>query len=62
MSCSSLIHGDCLYMMPELMQGSVDAIVTDPLYGLTGDGKCGFMGKEWDGCVLESNRKRNTSR
>ena len=51
MSCSSLIHGDCLYMMPELAQDSVDAIVTDPPYGLTGDGKGGFMGKEWDGCV-----------
>ena len=46
-----LIHGDCLYMMPELLPDSVDAIVTDPPYGLTGDGKGGFMGKEWDGCV-----------
>ena len=48
---SRLIHGDCLCEMPELQPDSVDAIVTDPPYGLAGGGKGGFMGKEWDRCV-----------
>jgi site-specific DNA-methyltransferase (adenine-specific) len=37
-----ILHGDCLEMMPTLDTDSVDAIVSDPPYGL------GFMGKEWD--------------
>lgn len=37
-----LLHGDCLEVMPTLDADSVDAIVTDPPYGL------GFMGKDWD--------------
>jgi len=37
-----LIHGDCLEVMPTLDAESIDAIVTDPPYGLE------FMGKEWD--------------
>lgn len=47
----SIKEGDCLDLMPTLPPDSVDAIVTDPPYGLTGGGKGGFMGKEWDGCV-----------
>ena len=35
-------HGDCLTVMRSLPDQSVDAIVTDPPYGLE------FMGKEWD--------------
>jgi DNA modification methylase len=35
-------HGDCLAVMAGLPDASVDAIVTDPPYGL------GFMGKAWD--------------
>lgn len=38
----TLWHGDCLDVMRELPDASVDAIVTDPPYGL------GFMGREWD--------------
>ncbi|QOC56009.1 methyltransferase [Gordonia phage Clown] len=38
----TLYHGDCLEVMRELPDGSVDSIVTDPPYGL------GFMGREWD--------------
>lgn len=38
----SVHHGDCLEVMAELPEASVDAIVTDPPYGLE------FMGKEWD--------------
>jgi DNA modification methylase len=38
-----LIHcGDCLKIMPTLDENSIDAIVTDPPYGLS------FMGKDWD--------------
>lgn len=37
-----LISGDCIEAMRELPDESVDAIVTDPPYGL------GFMGKAWD--------------
>ena len=37
-----LITGDCLAVMPTMEPNSVDAIVTDPPYGL------GFMGKDWD--------------
>ena len=38
----TLYHGDCIEVMRELPEASVDAIVTDPPYGLE------FMGKEWD--------------
>lgn len=38
-----LLLGDCLEVMGSLKENSVDAIVTDPPYGL------GFMGKAWDG-------------
>ena len=37
-----LVCGDCVAEMAKMPDGSVDAIVTDPPYGL------GFMGKEWD--------------
>jgi hypothetical protein len=37
-----VLHGDCLAVMPTLEAESVDAIVSDPPYGL------GFMGKQWD--------------
>src|SRR5690625_1352197 len=36
-------HGDCIETMKSMPPESVDAIVTDPPYGL------GFMGKKWDG-------------
>ncbi len=35
-------HGDCLDVLRELPDASVDAVVTDPPYGLE------FMGKDWD--------------
>ena len=37
-----IVHGDCVALMAELPEGSVDAIVTDPPYLLT------FMGRAWD--------------
>ena len=48
---SDLFLGDCLDVMQGMQERSVDAIVTDPPYGLAGGGKGGFMGKEWDRCV-----------
>jgi site-specific DNA-methyltransferase (adenine-specific) len=46
-------EGDCLEAMKEMTEGSVDAIVTDPPYGLE------FMGKEWDklGAGVEATAK-----
>ena len=40
-----LILGDCLEVMAGMEPDSIDAIVTDPPYGL------GFMGKHWDGML-----------
>ena len=37
-----IINSDCLDAMRAMQESSVDAIVTDPPYGLS------FMGKEWD--------------
>jgi site-specific DNA-methyltransferase (adenine-specific) len=37
-----VLHGDCKAVMASMEENSVDAIVTDPPYGLE------FMGKEWD--------------
>lgn len=39
---TNLFNGDCLDEMKKLADNSVDAIVTDPPYGLS------FMGKKWD--------------
>lgn len=38
----TLYRGDCLDVMREMPDASVDAVVTDPPYGLE------FMGREWD--------------
>ena len=38
----TLYHGDCLDVLRELPDCSVDAVCTDPPYGLE------FMGKDWD--------------
>ena len=46
---NTIIQGDCLEVMKTLEDNSVDAIVTDPPYGLS------FMGKEWDGSGIEYN-------
>lgn len=35
-------HGDCLAVMKDIPENSIDAVVTDPPYEL------GFMGKSWD--------------
>lgn len=54
---NTIICGDCLEVMPPIPTNSIDAIVTDPPYGL------GFMGKEWDTFkpeVVAQNMKRDT--
>jgi len=43
----SLLQGDCIAVMKGMPEASVDAIVTDPPYGLE------FMGKEWDRLGIE---------
>jgi len=45
-----LYHGDCLDVLRELPDASVDAVVTDPPYGL------GFMGKDWDRIEQDESR------
>lgn len=37
-----ILNGDCLELMKDMADNSVDSIVTDPPYGLS------FMGKKWD--------------
>jgi site-specific DNA-methyltransferase (adenine-specific) len=39
---ATIYHGDCLQVLAELPDASIDAVVTDPPYEL------GFMGKGWD--------------
>ncbi len=39
---NKIIQGDCIEEMKKLPDNSVDAIITDPPYGLE------FMGKDWD--------------
>ena len=38
----TVLHGDCIKVMRTLEAESVDALVSDPPYGI------GFMGREWD--------------
>jgi site-specific DNA-methyltransferase (adenine-specific) len=52
----TVIHGDCLDVMPTLDAESVDAIVTDPPYGL------GFMGKAWDSAAALASRPPSADR
>jgi len=47
-----LFQGDCLQVLEELEPESVDAVITDPPYGI------GFMGREWDTFRPEAARKR----
>jgi DNA modification methylase len=46
----TLYHGDCIEVMRSMPDASVDAVVTDPPYGLE------FMGKEWDAPWKENGR------
>lgn len=48
----TLHHGDCLDVLRELPDASVDSVVTDPPYGLE------FMGKDWDSFGRQDVRQR----
>ncbi len=61
---AKIMHGNCMDLLKELPSCSIDAIVTDPPYGMSPDGIArtwadieegrkikGFMGKEWDAAV-----------
>lgn len=48
----TLHHGDCLDVLAELSDASIDAVVTDPPYGIQ------FMGKTWDGADIEERTQR----
>ena len=61
---AKILHGDCMDLLRSLPSNSIDAIVTDPPYGMSGDGIMrtwadleeghnvkGFMGKSWDSAV-----------
>ena len=49
---ATIYHGDCIDVMCELPDGSVDAVVTDPPYGIR------FMGESWDGTDIVKRRER----
>lgn len=48
---AAVLQGDCRDALTDFAENSVDSIVTDPPYALTGNGKGGFMGQEWDGKI-----------
>ena len=61
MQTNIIIKGDCIEEMKKMPENSVDAIVTDPPYGL------GFMNKEWDNPnkerdLIERERERSEER
>ena len=46
---NQIIEGDCLEVMRDMPDNSIDAVVTDPPYEL------GFMGKKWDSTGIAYN-------
>ncbi len=48
----TVIAGDCFEQLPELPAASVDAIVTDPPYGID------FQGEHWDGGAIRERASR----
>lgn len=49
---ADVYRGDCIDVMRELPDGSVDAVVTDPPYGIR------FMGESWDGADIVKRQER----
>lgn len=49
---AALYLGDCMEIMRQLPDSSVDSVVTDPPYGIR------FMGKAWDGADIEARAAR----
>ncbi len=56
MSQFQLLQGDCLELMRTLPDNSVDAVVTDPPYGIR------FMGKAWDGADIDQKHRQRKAR
>ncbi|WP_343743328.1 site-specific DNA-methyltransferase [Herbaspirillum huttiense] len=52
---ATLYLGDCMEIMRQLPDSSVDSVVTDPPYGIR------FMGKAWDGADIEARAERRRS-
>jgi site-specific DNA-methyltransferase (adenine-specific) len=52
---ATLHHGDCIEVMRSMPDNSVDAVVTDPPYGIR------FMSKAWDGADIEARAERRRS-
>jgi site-specific DNA-methyltransferase (adenine-specific) len=50
-----LYLGDCIEVMAEMDAESVDAVVTDPPYGI------GFMGKAWDAAAITERVERDNA-
>ena len=48
---NKVVEGDCLEVMKEIPDNSIDTLITDPPYGLS------FMGKDWDNFKLRHNTK-----
>ena len=48
--------GDCLEVLPSLESASVDAIITDPPYGI------GFQGADWDAGAIRRTAQRGSAR
>jgi len=48
-SMNKIIQGDCLEKLKDIPDNYIDAIVTDPPYGI------GFMGKKWDSTGIAYN-------
>lgn len=49
---ADVYRGDCIDVMRELPDGSVDAVMTDPPYGIR------FMGESWDGADIVKRQER----
>jgi len=48
--------GDCLELLPSLADASVDAVITDPPYGID------FQGADWDGRAIRRTARRGSAR
>lgn len=51
-----VLCGDCLELLPELSEDSVDAVVCDPPYGIN------FKGQRWDGRAIRDSAATTTGR
>jgi DNA modification methylase len=48
--------GDCLELLPSITDASIDAVITDPPYGI------GFQGADWDGAEIRRTAQRASAR